>query len=253
MKKMAVLIFLALNISACGKKGPLIYPEMLVPAAPSTVSLQQSGESLKLSFALPAKDRAGRALSNLAGVTILKRDAKAGQIAGCSACTDDFTLFKKLNLDLLPTEAQRRGSLMLLLDGDVRPGRNYSYILSVATREGVAGAPSAPVMAGVVSPPVPPVVQAISQPTEISLEFVGLPPQEGAIVGYNVYRTVKGGSYSYWPLNREPVTSNTFTDVGLERSTTYVYSVRTVIRLSPGSIVESGFSNEVEGRLKDDE
>jgi predicted small lipoprotein YifL len=253
MKRVTVLIFLALNISACGKKGALIYPEMLVPAAPSNVSLQQRGESLKLSFTIPAKDRAGRALSNLAGVTILKRDAMAGQVAGCSSCTDDYSLFKKLNLDLLPTEAQLRGSLMLLLDGDVRPGRNYSYIVSAATREGVAGAPTAPVTAGVVPPPVPPVVQVISQPTEISLEFVRMPLQEGAFVGYNVYRTVKGGTYSYWPLNRGPVTSDHFTDMGLERSTTYVYAVRMVISLSTGAMVESGLSNEVEGRLKDDE
>jgi predicted small lipoprotein YifL len=253
MRKLACLLLVAFAITACGKKGPLVYPEMLVPAAPSNVAVQQSGNSMKLSFGLPSKDRAGRNLSNLAGVAILKRDAMADQLPGCSACTDDFSLFRKLNLDFLPTGTQRNGSMILLLDGDVRPGRNYSYIVSAFTRGDVAGASSVPITAVMVQPPLPPVLQAISQPTEINLEFVGLPPLEGSIAGYNVYRALKGENFSYWPQNREPLAANLFTDVGLERGTMYVYAVRTVIRLSTGTFVESGMSNEVEGKLKDDE
>jgi len=253
MRTIVALMLMTLVVTACGKKGPLVYPEMLVPAAPSTIAVQQSGNSLKLSFALPSKDRAGRTLSGLAGVTILKRDAVAGQLPGCSACTDDFTLFRKLNLDLLPTDTQRNGSLIMLLDGDVRPGRDYSYIVTVFTRDDIAGAASVPITAGVVPPPLPPVLQANSQPTQINLEFVGLPHHAGTFAGYNLYRALKGEGFPYWPLNREPLTTNQFSDVGLERGTAYAYAVRTVIRLSTGSFVESGMSNVVEGKLKDDE
>jgi len=253
MKHVIIIIFLLQFITACGKKGPLLYPEMLVPAAPSHVVAQQSDNSMKLSFVLPSKDRAGRTLSNLAGVTILKRDALAGQLPVCSACRDDFSLFKKLYLDLLPTGSQRSGSLILLLDGDVHTGRTYSYIVSVFTTEGVAGAATTPVTTAMVPSPVPPVLQVISQPTVINLEFVGLAPREGVFAGYNVYRAPKGETFSYWPLNREPLTANHFSDEGMERGTTYVYAVRTVVRLPAGSFVESGMSNEVEGKLKDDE
>lgn len=253
MKRATILFFLTLSATACGKKGPLIYPEMLVPAAPANVTLQQSGTSMKLAFELPSKDRAGRSLTNLAGVTILKRDTVADQAAVCSSCTDDYFLFKKLNLDLLPTGTQRRGSLLLVLDGDVHQGRKYSYIVSSFTKEDAAGAASAPVTAAVVQPPLPPVVQVASQPTEIDLEFVGLPPHDGVFVGYNVYRALKGERFSYWPLNREPFTANRFSDAGLERKTSYVYVVRTVARLANGSFIESGVSNEVEAKLKDDE
>lgn len=253
MRRAPLLFLLALSITACGKKGPLIYPEMLVPAAPSNVTLRQSGTSMKLSFELPSKDRAGRNLANLAGVTIRKRDAVVDQAPVCSSCTDDYFLFKKLNLDLLPTGTQRKGSLMLVLDADVRQGRNYSYIVSGFTREDVTGASSAPVASTVVQSPLPPVLQAISQPTEINLEFVGLPPHEGVFVGYNVYRALKGEEFSYWPLNKEPLTANRFSDAGLDRGTTYVYVVRTVVRISSGAFAESGMSNEVEAKLKDDE
>ena len=253
MRKLTLLLLFALLVTACGKKGPLVYPEMLVPAASTDIVAQQSGTSMKLSFVLPFKDQAGRNLSNLAGITILKRDAQADQPLMCSACTDDFTMFRRLNLDLLPPGTQRNGSLITTLDWDVQPGRSYTYIVTAFAKNDVSGAQSAPTVSIMVVPPAPPVLQAISQPTEINLEFVGLPNSAGALAGYNVYRTVKGEVFSLWPLHRLPLTANRFSDVGMERGVTYVYAVRTVLRTPKGALVESGMSNEVEGKLKDDE
>jgi len=253
MRKLACLLFAAIAITACGKKGPLIYPDLLVPAAPADVSAQQSGNSIKLSFVLPSKDLAGRNFAGLTGVTIIKRDEPAGQSPGCSTCTTDFSPFRRLNLDLLPPDTRRYGNLLVLLDGTVQNGRAYTYRVSAVTADNQDGALSAPVAAVMVPAPLPPLLQAISQPTEIQLEFAGLPPGEGAIAGYNVYRALKGEIFPFQPLNREPLAGNRFTDVGLERGTSYIYGVRTVVRLPSGVRVEGGLSNEVEGRLKDDE
>jgi hypothetical protein len=226
---------------------------MLVPAAPYDVSVQQSDTSIKLAFVLPSKDLAGRNFTGLSGVTIIKRDEPAGQIPGCSACTTDFSPFRKLNLDLLPPDTRRYGSLLVLLDGDVKTGRTYTYRVSGVTKDNQEGALSAPVTAVMATAPLPPVLQTISQPTEIQLEFAGVPPSEGVIAGYNVYRAFKGESFPFQPLNREPLAGKRFVDVRLERGTAYVYGVRTVVRLPAGGMVESGLSNAVEGRLKDDE
>lgn len=253
MRSPACLLFIALAVTACGKKGPLLYPDMLVPAAPSDVSVQQSGSSMKLSFVLPSKDQAGRNFSDLSGVKIIRKDEAAGQIPGCSSCTTDFSPFRKLNLDLLPPDTRRYGSLLVLIDADVHTGRAYSYRVAAVTKDNQEGALSAPVAAVMTLPPLPPVLQVISQPTEIQLEFSGLPPVEGVIAGYNVYRVLKGEAFPFQPLNRELLSSNRFTDVGLERGTSYSYGVRTVVRLPSGGRVESGLSNVVEGRLKDDE
>jgi len=253
MRKLACLLFAAIAISACGKKGPLIYPDLLVPAAPSGVSAQQFGNSIKLSFVLPSKDLAGRNFAGLSGVTIIKRDEPAGQSPGCSTCTTDFSLFRKLNLDLLPPDTRRYGNLLVLLDGAVQTGRAYTYRVSAVTADNQDGALSAPVTALMATAPLPPVLQAVSQPTEIQLEFAGVTPGEGVIAGYNVYRALKGETFPFQPLNREPLADNRFTDVGLERGTTYIYGARTVVKLPSGGSVESGISNEVEGRLKDDE
>ena len=253
MRTLACLLFVAFALTACGKKGPLLYPDMLVPAAPSAVSAQQSGNSMKLSFVLPTKDLAGRNFAGITGVTILKRDEPAGQGPSCSNCTTDFSPFRKLNLDPLSPNTQRYGNLLVLLDGAVQVGRSYTYRVSAVTKDNQEGALSAPVAAVMVAALLPPVLQVVSQPTEIQLEFVGLPPREGAIAGYTIYRALKGEAFPLQPLNREPLTGNHFVDVGLERGTSYVYGVRTVVRLPSGGRVESGLSNEVEGRLKDDE
>lgn len=253
MRKLACLLFVTCAITACGKKGPLIYPDMLVPAAPSDLSLQQSGTAIKLSFVLPSKDLAGRNISGVSGVRIVKRDEASGHDPGCSACTSDFSLFRLLNLDPLSPGVQRIGSRLLLLDSDVRPGRSYAYRIKTVTNEGVEGAESALRTVNLVPAPLPPVLQAISQPTEIQLEFVGLKPEIGVMSGYNVYRSVKGEMIPLLPLNRDLLTGNRFVDVGLERGTIYVYGVRSVVQLPSGEKVEGLLSNEVEGKLKDDE
>lgn len=253
MRKLACLLLAAFSVAACGKKGPLFYPDMLVPAAPSGVTAQQSGNSVKLSFALPSKDLAGRNFAGLSGVTIVKRDEPAGQDPGCSACTTDFSLFRKLNLELLPPDTQRYGGLLVVLDGAVQDGRAYTYRVAAVAADNQEGALSAPVTVKMVPALTPPVLQAVSQPTEILLDFAGLPPGEGNITGYNVYRALKGELFPLKPLNREPLTANRFADVGLDRRTSYVYAVRSVVRLPSGVKVESSLSNEVEGRLKDDE
>jgi predicted small lipoprotein YifL len=253
MRKLLCLISATVILTACGKKGPLIYPDLLVPAAPAEVAAQQRGSSMKLSFALPSRDRAGRNLAGLAGVKILKRDEPVGQTPGCSTCTADFALFRNLNLEPLPSDVERSGSLVQLLDADVQVGRSYSYIVSAYTRDQQGGAASTPVKADMVITPPPPVLHAVSQPTEINLEFVGLSPQEVSIAGYNIYRAAKGESFSLSPLNREPLSGNSFVDQGLERSVIYVYGVRMVVRLPGGGRAESALSNQVEARLKDDE
>ena len=251
MRRVATLIFILTIVSGCGRKGPLIYPEMTAPAAPTAVSARQTGQAIQLSIDLPQKDQAGRKLANLAGVSILRRAAPMGQSPDCSACMEGFSLFRKLYLDLPLSESgvQRFGSQLVLRDEKVRESEEYSYTVTPFTKDSQDGLPSRPITTGMVVPPSAPMVRAEPHPTEIRLVFSSTPQINGVFVGYNLYRTQKGDVLPFLPLTNEPIAGNSFVDVGLVRSQMYVYAARTVIRLPTGKLVESELSGEVEARL----
>lgn len=249
----ALVVGLSLLATACGRKGPLIYPDMLVPAAPAAVTALQSGSAVKLLFSLPDKDRAGRPVLGVAGVKISRRAVEADQRDICRSCTADYRLFRTLYLDHLPADTQRFGNRLILLDSDVRVGNIYSYSIVPFTAEGVEGATSAISDVRIGAPLPAPALKIESYPTEIRLEF-SLPPQiAGRLLGYNLYRRPVTAVRSYEPYNREPLKGSTYVDAGLERGVRYRYSARALMVLPAGDVAESIESQEVEGMLKDDE
>lgn len=254
MRTIARVLFVSLLLTACGKKGPLIYPDMLIPAPPSAVSARQVGQAMKLSFVLTRKDRSGRDLKNLDGAAIHKRTTVAGQTPGCNACTEDFVLFKKLYLEPSPLDrgVQRFGAMLMLMDSDVRIGDQYSYRITPFTKDNVDGQASVPVTTALVAPPPAPELKAMPDPVEIRLLFSDTPPGQGGFVGYNLYRAPKGEPFPYVPLNKEPLSSTSYTDSGLDRRLSYVYAARTVVKMPGGQVVESELSNQVETRLTDE-
>jgi predicted small lipoprotein YifL len=72
--RLLLISIVLLSASGCGKKGPLLYPDMLVPAAVSALTASQSGTNVKIAFELPGKDLAGRPIRDLAGATVFKRE-----------------------------------------------------------------------------------------------------------------------------------------------------------------------------------
>jgi predicted small lipoprotein YifL len=247
---MVIVIF---SLTACGKKGPLIYPDMLTPAAASDVSASQSGSSIKLQFVLPETDRSGSKLAALAGVKIKKREGDFNKESDCSSCMTDYHLFRTLYLDVLPEGTQRYGNRILLLDGDATIGKTYSYFVVPFTKDGADGLASNQVSVKIVQPTFPPVIRAESFPTEIKISFVTLPPILGQFLGYNIYRAAQEDLMPSLPINREPIIKNDYIDSGLERNITYRYTVRTILKLDTGSLLESPVSNLVDGMLKNDE
>jgi predicted small lipoprotein YifL len=250
--KVFILLVVSFVLASCGKKGALIYPDMLTPAAPTDVKAAQLGSAVKLSFVLPQKDQAGRRLHNLAGVDVFKRSTVTGQGAGCNACTVDYTLFKKIYINTPDSRVVRRDNQLVLLDSEVRKERDYHYYIIPFTDHAEAGKPSLPVSITVVEPPAPPRLVVAAEPTEIRLKMVDTQFQKGDFFGYNLYRAVKGEAFTVFPHNRELIKNSSFTDVGLKRGESYVYAVRTVARRASGTLAESDLSNLAEARLAED-
>ena len=252
MRRLWLLLVISLLITACGKKGPLIYPDLLVPEAPTAVTLRQTGLGMKLAFVLPRKDLAGRSLADLAGVKVLKRETVPGQ-GVCDACADAFRPFKMLYVDMQDDSVRRYGTTMMVLDSDVTAARSYAYRVVPFMKQGVEGQASATVTAVMVQPPQPPVLTALPAPTEIVLQFEGSHAVTGTFLGYNLYRVVKGGSLPFLPLNKEPLPGNSYTDSVPDRRLAYWYAARTVVRIATGELVESILSNQVEVTLNNDD
>lgn len=249
----SLVVGMSLLATACGRKGPLIYPDMLVPAAPAAVTAQQSGPAVKLRFALPDKDRAGRPVKGVAGVKISRRTAEADQRDVCRACKDDYRPFLTLYLDHMPVATQRFGNRVVLIDSDVSAGYSYSYSIVPFTADGVDGASSPTADVRVTAPLSAPVLKSEPYPTEVRLHFSWQMQVSGRLLGYNLYRWPFATVRSFEPLNREPLMGNEYIDSGLERGVRYRYTARAVVVLESGGVAESAESQEVEGMLKDDE
>jgi len=243
---------LSLLSTACGRKGALIYPDMLVPASPAAVSGHQSGSALKLQFVLPDKDLSGHPVQGVAGVRISRMESEVGKDV-CRSCLADYLLLRRVYLDRLPSGTQRFGNRVILLDSEVKTGHSYSYHIVPFTADGVDGAPATLSDVRVVPPFSGPDLKAESLPTEIRLQFTSPPPPSGRLLGYNLYRSSGAGGRSFQPLNREPLKDREYVDRALERGVKYRYSARVLLELTTGNIVESLESAEVEGMLKDDE
>lgn len=226
---------------------------MLAPAPPAAVSGQQSGSAVKLQFSLPDKDLSGHSFQGVTGVKISRKISETGQKDVCQSCLADFLLLRTLYLDHLPTETQRFGGRLILLDHDVTAGNSYSYRIVPFTADGVAGAPATLSSVRVVQPFSGPALKVESLPTEIRLQCTMQPAASGRLLGFNLYRSTGAGAGSFQPLNREPLKDREFVDSGLERGVKYRYSARALVELTQGIIVESLESSEVEGMLKDDE
>ncbi len=252
MGRLALLGGVTLALTACGKKGSLVYPDMLVPAAPAAATAFQSGAGVKIQFDLPTSDRAGNRLKDLAGVKISKRQSDSADEQSCRSCTDDYHLFRQLYLDLLPEGVQRFGSRLVVLDGDVAAGKLYSYRVLPFTKNGVEGASSARLTLQVDNAVPAPTLRAESYPTEIKISFSGLPLSGGTTLGYNLYRAAHQETFPLQPLNREPLSGKEYIDNGLVRGISYRYQARTLVRLPSEAVLESLPSNEVQGVLTDD-
>jgi predicted small lipoprotein YifL len=247
-----LIISFSLLSAACGRKGPLLYPDMLVPASPAAVTAQQSGSSVKLQFTLPDKDQAGRPITGLSGVKISRMASETGQKDVCRSCLADYLLLRTLYLDHLPTDTQRFGSRLIMIDSDVKAGNSYSYRVIPFTADCVDGASSATAAALVDAPAPAPAVRIESFPTEVRLQITS-EILNGSHIGFNVYRSAGAEARPYQPLNREPFQEKTYVDGTLSRGIRYRYVVRELIKQKSGDVVESVESQEVAGVLKDDE
>lgn len=218
-----------LTLSGCGKKGPLVYPDLLVPEAPQAVQLEQRGSSLQLSFNLPGRDLRGRGLQEPFVIEIQRRELKPDEVGECGSCPRDYQPPLRIDPEF-PEPARKFGKRLVLLDSDVQQGKRYQYRMVAIGADGEAGAAVETVRAMVcAAPPTPSLNATVQHGGVIALEVQGQVPDNAELVGYAIYRAAGDEELPFQPLATTQGT-NRYLDQNVQPGTRYRYVVRTLVR-----------------------
>jgi len=223
----------ALLITGCGKKGPLIYPDMLIAQPPQQLKVEQSGSVLRLSFDLPDKDRSGRKLEDLEAILIGRRVYHEND---CVSCQDQYQALHKID-PAFPSPAQRQGNRIVVVDTDVSNGERYQYRLQTVQKGGITGSATTTAMVKLLAAPKPPELKARSAfGGFIALDINSLAQQGATLVGYTIYRGE--GSGTVVPLTTLTGTAH-YEDQAVQRGVLYRYAATVVVKRVDGMLVES--------------
>lgn len=242
-----VLLVAAAFLSGCGKKGVLVPPEALVPAPITNLAAAQKGDRIEVSWSAPGKQEGGAPLRDLGGFLLFRRPVlPPGE--DCEECLSAYALLQRVDLEF-PQGARQAGQLWIYSDRDLNRGMTYQYKVRSFTTQGAEGKDSNKVRRTFFSPPPPPVLEALPSDDGVILAYVALPPEEGTVVGYNIYRSKKGEPLPTVPLNTAPVTGNTYKDETARFGVAYDYAVTSLVKVG-AETVESARSNDVAGGIR---
>ncbi|HEY6839404.1 MAG TPA: fibronectin type III domain-containing protein [Geobacteraceae bacterium] len=250
MKHIFLLFILTtLLLPGCGRKGKLIPPEALFPAAVADLAAQQKGARFLVSWTPPAKEVSGRALREPTGFALYRREVLP-PAEDCEECPSAYTLVRE-NSPGYRQGARLVGGRLYVDDADVAAGKTYQYKVVSVLADGATSPPSNRARHRLMPPSAPPLLQGTSSTVSVVLTWAPVsPPADTTLVGYNVYRCREGEEFSPQPLNSTPVTEGRYEDQRVERGVGYRYAVRSVIKAA-GESAESALSNEIRLALSD--
>lgn len=244
MKKI-LLLMMVFSLVACGKRGPLVPPESLVPAAIMDVKVEQRGGRFLVCWSPPAKLESGGKLPGIAGFRVFRRDVLPPD-QDCEECPTAYHLLRSVDPEYLQ-DVRRAGSRYCFFDNDLKDGDTYQYKVITVDVEGVSSRDSNKVRAMKIASPPPPRLVAQSIPTGVVLRWDPVTPPAGATPeGYAVYRRQEGEIMPLIPTATLPAGSASFEDKQMEHGVKYVYVVRSILKTGKET-VESEMSNPVEG------
>jgi len=234
--------------AGCGKKGPLIYPDMLIAQPPKHITLEQSGSALRISFDLPEKDLSGRKLDDLEALLIARRVYRDSDSVSCQ---DKFLDLHKIDLGS-PASAPRQGNRIVWVDTDIHRGERYQYQVKTVQKGGISGQPVSTALARVLTPPDPPLLKAHSVfGGFIQLDLNASLQPDTSLAGYSLYRS-EGVEAQLQLLTSLSNGVSRYEDQSVQRGVVYRYVARILIKRLDGVLVESESSKPVLISVADD-
>ena len=225
---LATLMLIVL-LTGCGKKGPVRPLELPLPAAPTNLSLQQRGESLRLSWEAPTVNQNGTPLTDLQGFRLFRLPFVPGQ--ECPDCRDLSVVLTEVDLDYL-RGVVRDGNRLTFVDDSVLAETGYRYRIVPLTEAGREGAPASLSRVVYPAPPAPGglAAEGLDRLVRLQWEIPVLDDNQGSLVGYRLYRHTDPALVATSPLNRQPLTEARFEDFGRDNDAPLTYAVSLIVR-----------------------
>ena len=244
-RSLAGLLLIGLALTACGKKGPPLPPEVRLPIPPAGLRASIDENAILLTWTNPGTRIDGSRLRDLTEVRLYRREdtddgplkpaiLSRGRIVG-------YEQIAAIRLDS-PAPATVRGLNVEWVDrSGLVPGHRYVYVLTALDAQGRSSPPSERRPVTFLAAPMPPLdVQATAGNRQVTLnwrapgEFTDASPATGAM-RYIVLRSV-GTEKSMEVITPQPIDATTYTQTGLQNDTEYHYAVRAV-RVDPRATV----------------
>jgi hypothetical protein len=233
MKTMMLLGAILLLALGCGIKANPVPWETIVPKR--IVDLRAVGREgrVVLEWTAPKENTDRSVLTDLVEFQFLRSE---GDLVGeeCKGCGGKPTIMNRMKLE---GYEDPRGKKMSMVVEDLQPRKVYSFeVVSINRREHLS-APSNPAQVYWDDPPqMPHGMKGEPSDKKVVLLWDSV---EGA-TGYNVYRREEDQRFPISPVNRQPLATTEYTDLGVQNEKTYLYSVRAVKRVVKTEVEGTG-------------
>jgi hypothetical protein len=228
-----LLGFILLLASGCGIRGNPVPWETIVPKRIVDLRAVPREGRVVLEWTAPKENTDKSVLTDLVEFQILRSE---GDLIGekCTGCGGKPTVVNQMKLEGYDDP---RGKKMSMAVEDLQPRKVYSFqVVSINRREHLS-APSNPAEVYWDDPPqMPQGVKGEPSDKRVDLSWDSV---KGA-TGYNVYRREEDQRFLTSPVNRQPLTTTEYTDLGVQNEKKYLYSVRAVKRVVKTDVEGTG-------------
>lgn len=230
-------IFIILLLLGCGKKGPPIPWDMVVPKRILNLEAKTREGRLLLEWTSPKENTDKSPLTDLAGFRILRSEGILSN-GECRGCSEKINIIKEIELNV---KEDNRGKRISIFINDHEPKKVYIYQVVSVNKRGYLSSPSNPVTVYWDEPPeAPKSVRVEAGDKRVDL-FWG---EVKEVAGYNIYRRIEGEEFSNRPINDSLISTNEYTDLNVENEKKYFYTIRAVKRVVKTEIEGKG-SHEI--------
>ncbi|MDD5543697.1 MAG: hypothetical protein PHX83_11040 [Acidobacteriia bacterium] len=224
----------------CGKVGPPLPPEILIPRPVADLTSQQIGNAIRLSWTLPTANTNGSKATTVEKIEVYRQlIPKSAPLPSSAEVAKSFSGSKILSISMDHIDAfTDRGKVVFAdnfpgLGMDQLNSNRLGYAVKVVNKKGQdAGFSNIIIRLWLKVPPPIDHIDFKAEESVIHLSWnasAGVLSSQVPFLGYNIYRSEQSKVLGFTPLNDHPLDEPRFDDRNFQFGTTYYYTVRCVV------------------------